>query len=344
LYKVQLITFTSKGIYCIPGNFYIDPWQPVDYAVITHAHSDHARHGSRFYLCHHCTRPVLQYRLGADIHVESAGYGQELVINGVKVSLHPAGHIIGSAQVRMEYQGYVSVVSGDYKTQDDGISTPFELVKCHEFVTESTFGLPIYNWLSNHDICEEMQRWVQHNQSLNKTSVFVGYPLGKAQRLMKALEGMAAMYVHYSVANTNEAIKASGIELPDASVLHLEEDRKKLQNSVVIVPPSVFGTSIIKKIPNAAVAICSGWMQVRGNRRWKAADAGFAISDHADWNGLIDTVKATGACRIHVTHGSVAVFTRYLNELGLEAHEVKTKYGEENEDPVTENNLEQEMS
>lgn len=333
---MRLITFTSKGIYCIPGNFYIDPWQPVDYAVITHAHSDHARVGSKFYLCQHYTKPVLQYRLGADIHVESVEYGHELMINGVKVSLHPAGHIIGSAQVRMEYQGYVSVVSGDYKTQDDGLSTPFELVRCHEFVTESTFGLPIYNWLPNKDICEEMRRWVQQNQSLGKASVFTGYTLGKAQRLMKALDGLGPMYVHYAVANTNEAIRQAGIILPEAGILHLEEDRKKLQNSVVIVPPSLFGTSIIKKIPHAAVAICSGWMQVRGNRRWKSADAGFAISDHADWNGLIDTVKATGASRVHVTHGSVAVFTRYLNELGIEAHEVKTAYGDEKEDPFIE--------
>ncbi len=335
---MQLITFTAKGIYCIPGKFYIDPWLPVDYAVITHAHSDHARYGMQYYLCHHYTKPVLQHRLGADIVVESLDYNDPLMINGVKLSFHPAGHIIGSAQVRLEYQGFVTVVSGDYKTENDGISTPFELVRCHEFVTESTFGLPIYNWIPDKDIGEEMRKWVQQNQAQDKTSVFVGYTLGKAQRLMKTLDGIGRLYVHYAVANTNAAIEEAGIKLPETRTLHLEEDRKQLQGQVVIVPPSLLGTSIIKKIPQAAIAICSGWMQVRGNRRWQAADAGFAISDHADWNGLLNTVKATGAEKVHVTHGSVAVFTRYLNEIGIEAHEVKTAFGE-NEDPVPAENI-----
>jgi putative mRNA 3-end processing factor len=333
---MELIAFTNRGIFCVPGNFYIDPWLPVDYAVITHAHSDHARRGSKSYLCQHFSKPILKHRLGADISIESIAYNEPVYINGVKVSLHPAGHIIGSAQVRMEYKGYVAVVSGDYKTEDDGISTPFELVKCHEFVTESTFGLPIYHWLSNAAIAEEIRKWVVNNQLNGKTSVFVGYTLGKAQRLMRMLEGVAKIYTHYSVHNTNKAIQEAGIILPETSVLHLEEDKKQIQGQVVIVPPSLLGTSIIKKIPNAAVAICSGWMQVRGNRRWKAVDAGFAISDHADWQGLIDTVKGTGAEKVHVTHGSVSVFTRYLNEIGIEAHEVKTAFGEENEDPVPE--------
>ena len=327
-----LISFTSKGIYCIPGNFYIDPWMPVDYAVITHAHSDHARAGSKSYLCHDYTKPILRHRLGQDIQVESLAYNQPITINGVKVSLHPAGHIIGSAQVRLEYQGYVSVVSGDYKAQDDGISTPFELVKCHEFVTESTFGLPIYNWMPGKDIKDEIRKWALSNKEAGKTSVFAGYTLGKAQRLMCMLDEVADLYVHYAIANANEALGEAGIILPKATTLHQEEDKKRLQGQVVIVPPSLVGTSVLKKIPNAAVAICSGWMQVRGNRRWKAVDAGFAISDHADWQGLLDTVKATGAEKVHVTHGYTSVFARYLNELGIEAYEVKTAYSNEGEE------------
>ena len=144
---MKLITFTNKGIYCPQGKFYIDPWRPVDLAVITHGHADHARWGMKKYLCHHFTKPILHKRISEDIECQSVEYGEIININGVKVSLHPAGHIIGSAQIRLEYKGYVSVISGDYKVQDDGLSTPFELIKCNEFVTESTFGLPIYNWL-----------------------------------------------------------------------------------------------------------------------------------------------------------------------------------------------------
>jgi putative mRNA 3-end processing factor len=331
-----LISFTSKGIYCIPGDFYIDPWSPVEKAVITHGHSDHARPGSKSYLCHHDSKPILKHRLGETSHIESIAYDEPIFIKEVKVSLHPAGHVIGSAQVRLEYKGYVSVVSGDYKTENDLVSTPFEPVKCHEFVTESTFGLPIYHWLSNSEISEEIRHWVTLNQSHGKTSVFIGYSLGKAQRLMKILEGMGKLYVHYAIANMNAAIEQAGIRLPEASTLHIEEDKKQLQGQIILMPPSLVGTNVLKKIPRAAVAICSGWMQVRGNRRWQAADAGFAISDHADWTGLIETVKATGAEKVHVTHGYTSVFARYLNEIGIQADEVKTEYGAENEEPLFE--------
>ena len=177
----MLLKFTNKGIYCIPGKFYIDPWRPVDLAVITHGHADHARGGMKKYLCHHFTKPILHSRIGKDIECQSVEYGEVLNINGVRVSLHPAGHIIGSAQIRMEYKGYVSVVSGDYKVQDDGLSTPFEVVKCNEFVSESTFGLPIYNWLSVEEQERQMRGWVEKNRSNGKTSVFIGYSLGKSQ-------------------------------------------------------------------------------------------------------------------------------------------------------------------
>ena len=196
---MKLITFTNKGIYCPQGKFYIDPWRPVDLAVITHGHADHARWGMKKYLCHHFTKPILHKRISEDIECQSVEYGEIININGVKVSLHPAGHIIGSAQIRLEYKGYVSVVSGDYKVQDDGLSTPFELVKCNEFVTESTFGLPIYNWLEVDDLNKKMQNWVLRNKENQKTSVFIGYSLGKAQRIMKAVEGVGKIHVHYSI-------------------------------------------------------------------------------------------------------------------------------------------------
>ena len=187
---MKLIRFTNKGIYCPQGKFYIDPWRPVDLAIITHGHADHARWGMKKYLCHHFTKPILHSRISEDIEVQSVEYGEKIMINGVQVSLHPAGHIIGSAQIRLEYKGYVSVISGDYKVQNDGLSTPFELVKCHEFVTESTFGLPIYNWLEIEDLNKKLQNWVLRNKENQKTSVFIGYSLGKAQRIMKAVEGL----------------------------------------------------------------------------------------------------------------------------------------------------------
>ncbi len=176
-----MLKFTSNGMYCVPGKFYIDPWKPVDYAVITHGHADHARPGMQRYLCHNFSVPILKNRIGETIGVQGIGYNEKIEINGVNVSLHPAGHIIGSAQIRMEYQGKIVVVSGDYKVQHDGLSTPFETVQCHEFVTESTFGLPIYNWIGTDEMSTQMQNWVLQNQRNNKTSVFIGYSLGKAQ-------------------------------------------------------------------------------------------------------------------------------------------------------------------
>ncbi len=328
-----MLRFTPKGIYCIPGRFYIDPWRPVDRAVITHGHSDHARWGMKQYLCHHYTVPILKSRIGPDIAVQGIGYDELITVNGVKVSLHPAGHIIGSAQVRMEYEGKISVVSGDYKIQDDGLSTPFELVSCDEFVTESTFGLPIYNWLTVDQQNDQLRQWVLSNQANGKTSVLIGYSLGKAQRIMKALEGIAPLHVHYSIARLNQAYESVGIRLPDYQVADLREDVKYLDKGIVILPPSLFDSNIIRKIPNKADAICSGWMQVRGARRWRSADAGFAISDHADWNGLLEVIKATGAQKVYVTHGQTAVFTKYLNETGIPAEEIRTEFGAEEDEP-----------
>lgn len=336
-----MLKFTSKGIYCVPGKFYIDPWRPVDFALITHGHGDHARWGMKKYLCHHFTAPILKSRIGNDIVVQGIGYGEILIINGVKVSFHPAGHIIGSAQIRLEYNGKIIVVSGDYKVQEDGISTPIEIIKCHEFITESTFGLPIYNWITVEKQNEQLRNWVLTNRENGKTSVFVSYSLGKAQRIMKALDGLAPLNVHYSIAKLNEAYQSVGIQLPHYSTMDLREDVKYLDKGIVIVPPSLLDSNVIRKIPNRATAICSGWMQVRGARRWRSADAGFAISDHADWNGLLDVVKATEAEKVYVTHGQKAVFSKYLNEIGISAEELKTEFGpdEEELEPINSSEL-----
>ena len=338
---MKLVKFTKKGIYCIPGKFYLDPWFPVEYAIISHGHADHSRPGNKHYLCQNDSKAIIKHRLGQDISIESLGYNEPKNINGVQVSFFPAGHVIGSAQIRLEYKGYVVVFSGDYKTQPDFISTPYEPVKCHEFITESTFGLPIYKWKKEEELQAELQNWVLQNQQNNRTSVFLGYSLGKAQRIMKLIEGVDDIYVHTAINNLNNAISGSGIELPKTTLLNYDFKKADIQNKIVILPPALLGSRLLKKIPNAATAICSGWMHIRGNRRWKGVDAGFSISDHADWDGLLEAVKATGAEKVHVTHGSQAVFSKYLNEIGIEAYELKTEFGEDefakDEETKTEN-------
>lgn len=326
---MRFIKFTKKGIYCIPGNFYLDPWYPVEYAIISHGHADHARWGNKHYLCQNDSKAILQHRIGQEISIESLGYNEPKNINGVKVSFFPAGHIIGSAQIRLEYKGYVIVFSGDYKTQPDFLTKPFEPVKCHEFITESTFGLPIYKWKDEMELQTELQNWVLQNQQNNRTSVFLGYSLGKAQRILKLLENVDDMYVHSAIHNVNNAIISSGIDLPKSTLITSDFKKNDIQNKIVILPPALLGSRMLKRIPNAATAICSGWMHIRGNRRWKGVDAGFAVSDHADWDGLLSAVKATEAEKVYVTHGSQAVFSKYLNEIGIEAHELKTEFGKD---------------
>ena len=331
-FNLKLVKFTKKGIYCIPGKFYLDPWYPVKYAVISHGHADHARWGNKHYLCHHHSKAILKHRIGEGISIESLGYNDPKNINGVQVSFFPAGHIIGSAQIRLEYKGYVVVFSGDYKTQPDFISTAFEPVKCNEFITESTFALPIYKWKTEAQLQEEFQNWILQNQQNNRTSVFLGYSLGKAQRIMKLVEDIDEIYVHSAIHKLNNAIENSGISLPTTKLLRADFKKSAVDNKVIILPPALLGSRMLKRIPNAATAICSGWMHIRGNRRWKGVDAGFAVSDHADWEGLLEAVKATEAEKVHVTHGSQAVFSKYLNEIGIEAYELKTEFGEEEMD------------
>lgn len=327
----SLFSSTPEGIYCPAGNFYLDPWMPVDYAVITHGHADHARPGMGKYLCHKHSIPILKLRIGNDINIQGLDYGEPLNINGVTLSLHPAGHITGSAQVRIEYKGNVLVYTGDYKIQDDGLSAPFELVKCHELITESTFALPVYNWLPVEEMEQKIQQWVLSNKEQAMTSVLVGYSLGKAQRIMKAVQGIGKIYVHSSIGKTNEAMTSVGIKLPAYEVLDFTGNMKPVRGEIVVVPPALMDSNMIRRVPDRLVAYCSGWMQVRGARRWRAADAGFAISDHADWKGLTDVVKNSGAEKVYITHGQVDVFSKYLNETGINAVPLQTRFGNEDE-------------
>jgi putative mRNA 3-end processing factor len=327
-----LIEFTNKGLYCRAGNFYIDPWQPVDKAVITHAHSDHARFGSNSYLCHHFTKPLLQLRFGNN-NYQSVEWNEPVYMNGVKVSLHPAGHVIGSSQIRVEYNGEVWVISGDYKTENDGISGAFEPVRCNTFVTESTFGLPIYNWKSQEEIFNSIQNWILQNREDGKVSVLIAYSIGKAQRLLPCVEATGLpIFLHGAVYNVHQALTNAGRKLPAVQRVLVDAPKETFKGSVVIAPGSAEASPWMKRFVPYSTGICSGWMQVRGNVRRRNADAGFALSDHADWNGLLKTVKATGAQKVFVTHGFQAAFSRYLNEIGIEAAEVKTEYGAEEEE------------
>lgn len=334
---MALIDFTDKGLYCAAGDFYIDPWRPVDRAVITHAHSDHARAGSKHYLCHHLSLPILQLRLGQYAY-QSVDWNEPVWINGVRISLHPSGHIIGAAQIRVEYKGEVWVVSGDYKTENDGISGAFESVPCHTFITESTFGLPVYRWQSQEVIFEQMRAWIGNNQQQDRASMLIAYSLGKAQRILQAISPITnKIFVHGAIWNTHQVLLNNGIQLPVVQRITNETNKADLKGAVIIAPPGAEDSPWTKRLPSFRTATCSGWMQVRGQARRSSSDMGFALSDHADWNGLLSAVKATGASKVFVTHGFQSVFSRYLNEIGIEAAEVITQYGEEEkntEEPV----------
>jgi putative mRNA 3-end processing factor len=249
-------------------------------------------------------------------------------MNGVKISFHPAGHVIGSAQIRLEFNGEVWVVSGDYKVVNDGISGQFEPVPCHTFITESTFGLPIYKWKSNQEINTEIQNWIGRNKAEGRTSVLIAYSLGKAQRVIQAIaEVTDKIYVHGAIYNVHQTLIDAGWNLPPVQRITYETPKEELGASVIVAPPSADGTPWMKRFSPYSVGACSGWMQVRGNARRRNVDAGFVMSDHADWPGLLQAVEATGAQKVFVTHGFQAVFSRYLNENGIESAEVKTEYG-----------------
>jgi len=326
---MPLIEFSERGLYCPAGNFYIDPWRPVDKALITHAHSDHARWGSRSYLCQHDTKPILQQRLGPN-HYESVGWNEPVYINGVRVSFFPAGHIIGSAQIRVEYGGEIWVVSGDYKLENDGLSGQFEPVKCHSFITESTFGLPIYRWKPQQEIYAGVKSWIGKNQAAGKSSVLIAYSLGKAQRLLQPVSEMTdRIFLHGAVYNIHMALVNAGWKLPAVRRVLPDTPKEDLKGAVIIAPSSAEGSPWLKRFTPYETGICSGWMQVRGNVRRKNADAGFILSDHADWEGLIKACKGTEAECVYTTHGFQSVFTRYLNEQGIQSKEVKTEYGDD---------------
>lgn len=325
---MSLLIINNKGIYCPQGDFYIDPWRPVQRAVITHAHSDHARAGNQSYLCHPFTAPVLRQRLGKDINIQTQKYGIQTQINGVSLSLHPAGHLPGSGQVRVEYKGEVWVVSGDYKLQADPLSTPFEAIKCHHFITESTFGLPIYRWPEPEQMFEEMNDWWKGNQQKGQASIVGAYSLGKAQRVLRGVDAdIGPIYTHGAVENVNAIYRDLNLVLPETRLITEKTTKKELAQALIIAPPAALGSAWSRKLGPQSTAFCSGWMSVRGARRRRSADRGFVISDHADWPGLNQAVLGTEAENIYVTHGYKDIYAKWLREShGLNALSVDTLY------------------
>jgi putative mRNA 3-end processing factor len=322
-----LLRFTDKGIYCEHAGVYLDPWKPVDKAIITHGHSDHAYAGHHHYLCTSGAMPVIKHRLFLQDNIQTLEYGEVLQINGVGFSFHPAGHIPGSAQIRVEYKGEVWVFSGDYKLQDDGISAPFEPIQCDVFITESTFGLPVYKWKSQQEVFDDINQWWLKNQSEGKASVITGYTLGKSQRILKNVDpSIGKIFTHGAVHSINQVMKAQGINLPDAPLVSNETSKEDLKGALIICPPSAVGSPWVRRFLPYSLGVASGWMKLRGTRRRRGADRGFVLSDHADWNDLNLAIRETGAQKVYVTHGYSEIFAHWLNTNGIEAHEVKTKY------------------
>lgn len=323
---MPLLSFTDRGIYCEKANVYIDPWKPVDRALITHGHSDHARWGHKHYMATTGATPVIKHRLG-DINIQRVDYGQQVHIDGVTFSFHPAGHIPGSAQVRVAYKGEVWVASGDYKVADDGLAEAFEPIRCHSFITESTFGLPVFRWAPQDQVIDQINAWWRSNAEAGKVSFLSAYSLGKAQRIINNVDAsIGTIYTHSAVENTNAVLRQQGYTIQPTTRLSQEVASKTAVGGLVIAPPSAIGSAWSKRFKPQSIAFASGWMAIRGTRRRRAADKGFVLSDHADWDGLYQAIQATGAEKIFVTHGYTDTYTRWLRDQGYDAHIVSTEY------------------
>ena len=325
----DLVVQRPEGLYCPAGDFYIDPWRPVARAVITHAHADHARTGHGHYLAAAPGAGVLRQRLGA-IDLQTLAYGERIQHHGVQISLHPAGHVLGSAQVRLAHGGQVWVASGDYKVAPDASCAPFEPQRCDVFITESTFGLPLYRWRADAEIFADIHAWWAANAAAGRASLLCCYSFGKAQRILSCLDAsIGPIVVHGAVEPLNAAYRAAGVALPPTLLAHEVSERSVLQRALVLCPPSAAASTWARRFGDASTAFASGWMQLRGTRRRGGYDRGFVLSDHADWPGLMGAIAATGAQRVIVTHGSIAVMVRHLSEQGLAAQSFQTAYGDD---------------
>jgi putative mRNA 3-end processing factor len=330
-----LVTITPRGLYCEAGDFYVDPWKPVDRALITHAHADHARTGSQRYLAAETGREVLQIRLGKSARYDFQPFGQPLTMNGIKVTFYPAGHILGSAQVKLEGQGQSVVVSGDYKRAADPTCATFEPIRCQTFITESTFGLPIYRWPDAQTVFHQINQWWRENQQQGKASLLLAYSLGKAQRLLAGVDSdIGPIYTHGAVEKLNEGYRAAGVELPPTRHVGRADSNTDWTQALVLAPPAAMGTPWARKFGRISTAMASGWMQIRGTRRRRSMDRGFILSDHVDWLELLQTIEETEAEQVWVTHGYSDIVVRHLRENGLDANVLPTRFvGESLDEP-----------
>ena len=323
---VDVLTLTPQGLYCPAGDFHIDPWGTVPRALITHGHSDHARTGMGAYLATDLAAPVIRHRLGP-ITLGTLAYGETRRIGAAGVSFHPAGHVPGSAQIRVEVAGQVWVVSGDYKTTADGLSTAFEPIPCHAFISECTFGLPVFRWADEATLAAQLNAWWAGNAATGRVSLIGAYSFGKAQRLMTMVDpAIGPILTHGAVEEVTAILRAQGLPLPATTRVTPTNSAKTHPGALVIAPPAALGTPWVGRFGDADVAMASGWMALRGIRRRRGAARGFVISDHADWDGLNAAIAATSATRVMVTHGYTASFARWLSERGLDAQVLETAF------------------
>lgn len=322
---MALIELTKRGLYCAQADIYIDPWKSVSKALITHAHSDHARSGNGLYVAQEFCVPLLNLRLGK-INAQGVKYGEQMICNGVKISFHPAGHVSGSSQIRMEYKGEVWVVSGDYKLEDDGVCTPFESVKCHSFVSESTFGLPIYRWKDQYEVYNEINNWWKKNAADGIVSVIMAYSLGKAQRILKHLDQeIGKVIVHPAVGAMNESVREFTPDLPSDIIWNKELVASNYRNAILIVPPNS-AEAMLEMFNPISIAFASGWMSFRGGKFQVSAERGFTLSDHADWDSLNKAIDASEAEQVFITHGFTKPYVKWLREQGKNAFELETLF------------------
>ena len=320
---------TSAGLFCPAGGFHIDPWGPVDSAVITHAHADHARPGSKRYLVADDGEAVARVRLPGDA-VATIAYGERRAIGDVSISLHPAGHVLGSAQIRIERGGEVWVVSGDYKLDRDPTCRAFEPVRCHRFVSESTFGLPVYRWPSPDAELSRLRAWRRRCREEGRFAVLATYALGKAQRVLASLEPLdAPILAHGAIRPLIEAYRDAGVSLPEVLPANRETAALHRGRALVLAPPSAVDAAWIRTFSPASIAAASGWMLIRGIRRRRRVDEAFVLSDHADWPGLLRAIEATGCETATLTHGFAAPLASHLRSIGLEADTVATRFGDD---------------
>jgi putative mRNA 3-end processing factor len=333
---MTLLRVTDRGLFCEAGSFHVDPWAAVDRAVVTHAHGDHVAWGCGAYLTAAEGTAVLRERLDPDARIRGAAYGEAVDVGGVRISLHPAGHILGSAQVRVEHAGEVWVVSGDYKTEPDPTCAAYEPVRCHTFVTECTFGLPVYRWPAVGSVFDEIHAWWRANQDAGRTTLLFGYALGKAQRLIAGLDpAVGPILTHGAVERMTTVYRRAGVPLPPTTHV-AASDRAAWKRAIVIAPPSADGSAWARRFGAQSTAFASGWMAVRGARRRSAVDRGFVISDHVDWPHLLEAIAETGAERVWATHGYTGVLERWLREHGVDALAIETRYEGERDDAPTE--------